>query len=96
MVDGEDEEKGDIVMALREAGHPYQADAIGSFTIEEARATYERIMGKPWVLQPTMITTRVVLDITYDRRVTDPPAMWNWHDLIVSEASESVRIVSAD
>ena len=96
MVDDENEERGDIVMALRQAGYNHQADEVGTFTIEDARAAYERIMGRPWVMVPTLQTARVVLDITFDRRITTHPALWNWHDLLVSEASESVRIVSVD
>jgi hypothetical protein len=42
------EERGDICMALREAGAPMAADEAGGMTIEDAREAYRQVMGKPW------------------------------------------------
>jgi hypothetical protein len=44
----ENEERGDICMALREAGFAYEADVLGGETVEVARASYLGLTGKVW------------------------------------------------
>jgi hypothetical protein len=46
--DDENEERGDICMALRDAGAPMAADEAGGMTIEDAREMYRQVMGKEW------------------------------------------------
>ena len=44
----DNEERGDICMALREAGAPMAADDAGGMTVEDAREMYRQVMGKEW------------------------------------------------
>lgn len=45
----DNEERGDICMALREAGHDDMADVVGGVTIHEARRAYFETTGDLWV-----------------------------------------------
>jgi hypothetical protein len=44
----DNEERGDICMALREAGAPMAADEAGGMTVEDAREVYRQVTGKEW------------------------------------------------
>lgn len=44
----DNEERGDIAMALRDSGFTNEADDAGGETVENARTLFEETTGKPW------------------------------------------------